>query len=61
MRRAKVVYGGEWVKVQNLMNSRFKAAAPCELCRKIACVSVWHSIKDGRVRCLKCFTPDGAA
>ncbi len=59
--RYKTAYGGEWVRVRNLMNAHFSAAAPCSLCRAFTCDVVWYSIKTKQVRCTKCFTPEGYA
>jgi hypothetical protein len=53
----KTVYAGEWVRVRNMMNRRFRADSPCELCGRFACTTVWYSLKTSRVRCLKCFDP----
>ena len=54
-RTYKTVYGGEWVNVRNLMNKRFKAGSPCEICRTFKCAPVWYSIKTHKVRCMRCF------
>jgi hypothetical protein len=53
--KSKLVWAGEWVKVRNLMNKRFPAARPCEVCRRMTCATVWWSCKTRRVRCMKCF------
>ena len=52
---SKIVWAGEWVKVRNFMNRRFRAADLCSICRRGSCAMVWYSIKTREVRCLKCF------
>lgn len=54
---SKLVYGQEWVKVRNMMNRRFRANAPCSLCRTLKCEMVWYSIRTKEARCRRCFTP----
>ena len=49
------VYLDEWVRVRNLMNTRFHACSPCSICKTFRCAPVWYSVKTGEVRCLKCF------
>jgi hypothetical protein len=49
-----LLYGGEWIRIRNLMNRRFRGG-PCELCNSERIKMVWYSIKTGRVRCFKCF------
>lgn len=53
----KVLYGGQWVKVRNLMNSYFQAARPCASCRTAKCELVWYNITTHEVQCTRCFTP----
>jgi len=53
----KTIEGGEWVKVQNLLNIHFNACRPCSVCGKLSCELVWYSIKTHEVRCLKCGLP----
>jgi hypothetical protein len=48
------LYGGEWIRIRNLMNRRFKGG-PCEICNDERINMVWYSIKTGKVRCFKCF------
>jgi len=55
MTASKIVYCGEWVRVRALMNKRFPADRPCSRCRRLACATVWYSIRSGEVRCFKCF------
>lgn len=57
MTRWKTVWNGEWVRVRNMMNTRFDASNPCSQCRVFSCSMVWYSIKTKEVRCCKCFTP----
>jgi hypothetical protein len=59
MGQSKLVYGGRWVRVRNLMNKHFKATQPCSLCRAMKCAPVWFDFRTGEVRCMKCFTPEG--
>jgi len=49
------VYLDEWVRVRNLMNTRFHACSPCSICKTVRCAPVWYSVKTREVRCLKCF------
>lgn len=58
MTRSKIVWDREWVKVRNMMNTHFRAAAPCAWCRKLTCGMVWYNIHSREVRCVKCFTPE---
>jgi hypothetical protein len=58
--RWKTIYGGEWVRVRNLMNKYFPAARPCSICRRLACDVVWYSYRSGEVRCLRCFDAEAA-
>lgn len=58
MTKAKIVYCGEWVKVQNFMNKHFNASQPCELCRSLKIKPVWYSIKSKKVRCTDCFNAE---
>lgn len=58
---AKHLYGGEWVRVRAMMNRRFPAERPCELCGRMACATVWYSIRSGATRCLRCFDAEGSA
>lgn len=53
--RGKILYCGQWVKVRNMMNKRFRANSPCSVCGRWACAPVWYSITTKEVRCLKCF------
>ena len=53
--KGKILYSGQWVKVRNMMNKRFKADGPCSICRRLSCATVWYSIRTHEVRCLKCF------
>lgn len=54
------LYGGEWVRTTPMMSKRFVPVDPaCELCRRVNCAPAWHSIKTRRVRCDRCFQPEG--
>ena len=59
MAKAKVIFGGEWVRVRNLMNGKFNVGKPCSICREFKCVPVWYNINTQEVRCMKCFKPKG--
>ena len=56
--KSKIVYGGQWVKVQNMMNNRFGAFSPCSKCGRLACEPVWYSIKTKEVKCLGCLSKE---
>ena len=59
--KSKIVWGGEWVRIRNLMNKNFVALDPrCSICRLLSCAVVWYSIRTREIRCTKCFTPTGA-
>lgn len=52
---SKVVYLGKWVRAKNMMGKRFKAEAPCSICKVFKCETVWKNIHTNEVRCTRCF------
>ena len=59
--KTRVVYCGEGVKVQPLLNQSFRATGLCSQCRDMSCAPGWHSIKTGEFRCVKCFDAEAEA
>lgn len=56
--KRKLVWDGEWIRIQCLVNQTFVPENPsCEWCGRATCSTVWFSIRTRRIRCLKCFEP----
>jgi len=56
---SKLVYDKEWVRIQNMLNKKWKPHDPrCELCEYLTAGVVWFNIHRKTVRCTKCFTPE---